>query len=195
MWQPGGRTMADTTSLWITEIYEIYRNTGNRALLQELYPQVAAAVRWQIDRSAQFGLPSYIIDTYGACALLASPAPVPPVSCVSLPVARADIIGLDVYPTATFNGVLHLLAMQAGQYLALAAGDNATAANASLAYQAGVAAMQSELWNRWVGRNPVLLPPSVRDGASHRARSPSAARSSTTGRTGPTTLAPPATRS
>jgi hypothetical protein len=60
----------------------------------------------------------------------------------------ADILDLAAYPTATFNGVLHLLAMKAGGYLATAMGDNATAANASVAFQAGAAAMQSELWNR-----------------------------------------------
>lgn len=34
---PGGRVMADTTSIWILELLELYHHTGDTAFLKELY--------------------------------------------------------------------------------------------------------------------------------------------------------------
>jgi len=100
----------------------MYKNTGDQGLLEELYPQVVKAVQWQAAQSSTWGLIQYIIDTY-------------------------DILRLDVYPLATFNGFLHLLAMRAGAYLATEMGDTATAAAATKAFDAGSAAATSLLWN------------------------------------------------
>ena len=46
----GGRTMADTTTLWVTELFEFWINTGDVALVNELWPNARAAIGWLIDR-------------------------------------------------------------------------------------------------------------------------------------------------
>jgi len=120
--QPGGRTMADTTTIWLLELLELYRHTGDVSMLAELYPTAVGAVKWQIGASKQLGLPYGLVCTY-------------------------DILDLQQYPTTTFNGFLHLAAMRAGSVLAGLVGDNATAALADAAFERGMAAMTSLLWN------------------------------------------------
>ncbi len=46
--QPGGRIMADTTSIWIIELLELYQHTGDAALLEQLYGVAVGAIKWQI---------------------------------------------------------------------------------------------------------------------------------------------------
>lgn len=73
---PGGRVMADTTSVWIIELLELWQHTGNAELLQELYHAAVGGVKWQIAASEQLGLPYGLVCTY-------------------------DILNLQQYPTTT----------------------------------------------------------------------------------------------
>lgn len=79
--QPGGRTMADTTSLWITELWEFYINTGDEALVVEMWPVAQKAIAWQIAASAQIGLPWKLVCTYD---ILVSPKAQPLWGCLNL---------------------------------------------------------------------------------------------------------------
>lgn len=59
---------------------------------------------------------------------------------------------MEKYNSTTFNGVLHIAAMAAGQVLAAAVGDSATAAAAAAARAFAVSAMTSPLmWNSTLG--------------------------------------------
>jgi non-lysosomal glucosylceramidase len=120
--QPGGRIMGDTTSIWIIELLQMYRLTGNATLVQELYPALKAAINWQLNVSATYGLPEYLICSY-------------------------DVFGFDKQPTNVFNGVIHLTAMQAGYELAKVMSDSATMQSTQTAVTTGQAALQSLLWN------------------------------------------------
>ena len=118
----GGRTMADTTTLWVTELYEFWINTADVTLLNELWPAARAAVGWLISAAAQIGLPWHLVCTY-------------------------DILVLEAYNTTTYNSFLHMLAMAAGRELATVVGDTATASAASAALARAQGAVENLLWN------------------------------------------------
>lgn len=69
---PGGRVMADTTSLWVVEALELWRNTGDGDLLQRFYPTVARALTWQVNRArrAGVGIPDHLVNTCESPLLL-----------------------------------------------------------------------------------------------------------------------------
>ena len=74
----GGRTMADTTTLWVTELFEFWINTGDVALVNELWPNARAAIGWLISAAEQIGLPWHLVCTYDilvleACTFLRHP--------------------------------------------------------------------------------------------------------------------------
>ena len=62
---PGGRIMGDTTTLWIVELLELYRHTGDESLLADLWPTAARALAWAVNNSAGAGgLPFELYCTY-----------------------------------------------------------------------------------------------------------------------------------
>ena len=124
----GGRRMGDVTSIWVLEVLEIYLHGGNVTRLQQAWPAVVAGVKWSIAMSAAYGLPAHLVCTY-------------------------DILAMESYNTTTFNGVLHLAMMKAAIKLAgdPAINDAGTAAIASAAYDRGVTAMTTLMWNTTLG--------------------------------------------
>ncbi len=60
---PGGRTMADTTTLWITELYEFYLHSGDVEIILENWETAKRAINWQIGASAEIGLPWHLVST------------------------------------------------------------------------------------------------------------------------------------
>ena len=61
------RTMGDTTSIFVLELYEMWRNTGDDALVRALWPSVQKAVGWMLTNAndkGPFGLPQYLETTY-----------------------------------------------------------------------------------------------------------------------------------
>lgn len=60
---PGGRIMGDTTTLWIVELFEVWRETGDDALLAELWPTAARALVWLETNAAPLGLPEKLYST------------------------------------------------------------------------------------------------------------------------------------
>ena len=55
--------MGDTTTLWVVELLELWRNTGDDALLADLYPSAAKAIAWLIDNASPLGLPEKLYCT------------------------------------------------------------------------------------------------------------------------------------
>ncbi len=133
---PGGRLMGDVSSIWALGVLELYQllaagggAAGAQAYLQSVYPKVVGALNWQLAQTTNPrapGLPYALVCTY-------------------------DIEELEKFDTTTYNSFLHLAMMRAVEELAAAAGDNATAARASAAYQTGVAAVRTQLWNESCG--------------------------------------------
>jgi non-lysosomal glucosylceramidase len=119
---PGGRVMADTTTLWLVELYEFWINTGDRVLLDEMWPTAAAAVAWQINACSQIGLPWRLVCTY-------------------------DIIDFQQYNTSAFNSFVHLASMRAASQLARVVNDTATADAADAAFTRAYSALSTYLWN------------------------------------------------
>ena len=96
----GGRTMGDVTSVFILASLGCVRSSGNTTWLAAMWPSLVRAAQWQIARAAQFGCPSFVQTTY-------------------------DYLGLDAFPYATYNAVLHLAAMRATVRLAALVGGGA----------------------------------------------------------------------
>ena len=137
---PGGRIMADTTTLWVVELFEIWRATGDEALLTDLYPTATRALTWLMNNSAPLGLPEKLYSTY-------------------------DILWLDSYNTTAYNAFLYMAALRAGSVLAVHAGDNVTATAVDAALVRAEGATQTLLWNgssgffraySWNGDNAVM---------------------------------------
>lgn len=119
---PGGRIMGDTTTLWIVELLELYRNTGDAALLSDLYPTAVKALSWLITNAAPLGLPERLYSTY-------------------------DILWLDQYNTTSYNSFLYMAALRAGEVLSLEMGDSNTLSAVSAALSRAQSATQDLLWN------------------------------------------------
>ena len=118
--------MADTTTLWIVELYEMYINTGDISLVERFWPAAQRAIAWQIGACEQIGLPWRLVCTY-------------------------DIIDFQQYNTSAFNSFVHLAAMRAAGELARAVGDAATAASADAAFTRAQGAIDSVLFNSTYG--------------------------------------------
>jgi non-lysosomal glucosylceramidase len=123
---PGGRIMGDTTTLWIVELFEVWRNTADDSLLAELWPVAARAISWTATNAAEIGLPWKLYSTY-------------------------DILWLDGYNTTSYNAMLYLAALRAGAILAAAVNDTATGALAASALARAEAAVQTLLWDNSTG--------------------------------------------
>ena len=123
----GGRTMGDVTSVFILASLGCVRSSGNTTWLAAMWPSLVRAAQWQIARAAQFGCPSFVQTTY-------------------------DYLGLDSYPYATYNAVLHLAAMRATVRLAALVGDSSgLAANASASEASCLGALEARLWSDELG--------------------------------------------
>ena len=123
----GGRTMGDTTTIWLLEVLEIYQSTGNLTRLTEVWPAAVKGINWQIAVSKEYGIPAHLVCTY-------------------------DILAMERYNSTTFNGVLHIAAMAAGKVLATVMQDSITFTAAEASRAAAVAAMTGPLmWNSTLG--------------------------------------------
>ena len=123
----GGRTMGDVTSVFILATLACVRSSGDTGFLGRTWPSVVRAAQWQIARAEQYGCPSFVQTTY-------------------------DYLGLDRFPLAMYNAVLHLAAMRATVRLAAIVGDNSLLArNASASEAACLATIGASLWSDKLG--------------------------------------------
>lgn len=161
----GGRTMGDTTTIWLLEILEIYQSTGNLTRLKEVWPAAVKGIQWQIQVSQEFGIPAHLVCTYD---ILSMEQRVIKQYLRLSAIARQPLISLPLffylspflpiflllcsYNSTTFNGVLHIAAMAAGEVLAAVMGDNATATAAATSRATAVSVMTSPvMWNSSLG--------------------------------------------
>jgi len=118
------RIMADTTSLWVVEQWEFWRNTGDKQYLQTNYPIITKAIQWMVNNANTNGqgLPYHLTCTY-------------------------DIIDFEQYDTTTFNSMIYLATMRAGEEMAKVIGDTTGAAFANKAFKFGQQQVYKLLWN------------------------------------------------
>lgn len=124
--EAGGRAMSDVTSIWAIGVLELYQ-TGGMSLgeVNALWPSVVKGLDWQLSQCknpAAPNLPAYLVSTY-------------------------DIEVLEKYPTTTYNSFIHLAMMKAVATLAKVVGDAVTLNEAETAFEAGLVAVRSQLWN------------------------------------------------
>jgi non-lysosomal glucosylceramidase len=119
---PVGRLMGDTTTLFVVEVAEWWRNTGDAEAARARYPAVAAALGWLLRNANATALPSYLTTTY-------------------------DHFGFERHETVAYNAFVYLAALAAGAELADAAGDVAMAAACRAGIARGEPATTALLWN------------------------------------------------
>lgn len=119
--QPGGREMGDSATVFVLGVWQYYLWTGDRAFLDSLWPHVKSAARWQIERSAAFGLPEYLQTTY-------------------------DLFQFDKKTLVSYNAFLHLASMLAAEKVAKIENDSASAREFHAAFEIGQRTLDKNLW-------------------------------------------------
>ena len=122
---PEGRIMADSTSMFIMYVLELLRWDADDTTLELYYPAVKRAAEWQMNVSADFGVPLELQTTY-------------------------DILGFTSYQLSSYSSVFHVMAMEAAAELARAADDGASRAAFAAAATRGRNSLDTL---QWVGQN------------------------------------------
>ena len=104
-----GRTMGDSCTCFLLEVWQNYLWTGDRAFFDSIWPATKRATQYQMTRCDSFGLPEHFDNTYDWWSF-----------------AERDVV--------SYNAVLHLAAMLAAHKMAELQGDAelAAAVNANL---------------------------------------------------------------
>ena len=124
--QPGGRVMGDTTSLYLLELYELWRNTGDGSLALAQWSSVQQAVKWMIENalgSDNYGLPQKVTTTY-------------------------DHFGWQNSRSVVYNAHIYLTCLQAARAMAVGlANDAATVKSIDNALSIAEAALPKVFWS------------------------------------------------
>jgi non-lysosomal glucosylceramidase len=117
----GGRVMGDSETVFILWAWQIYSWTGDRDFLDLHWPKVKRAAEWQIERSARYGLPERLQNTY-------------------------DWWQFDKKYLVAYNAFLHLAAMLAAEKLAQVENEAELANQYRQAFGAGQQSLYKRLW-------------------------------------------------
>ena len=122
---PGGRLMGDTTSIFVLELYEWYRNWGVSELdfVKSLWQSVVKATKWMVNNAQSQGLdlPTRCQTTY-------------------------DHFGFDRQDSVVYNAFIYLVALRAAESLAKAVGDDSTRHLAAQALQKAMISLDKTFW-------------------------------------------------
>lgn len=120
--QAGGRNNGDSCTLFILGVYMSYHWRNAPEFTDAMWPHVKQAAQWQIQRAKEYGLPNNLVSTY-------------------------DLSGFESKNLVSYNGFLHLAAMQAAAALADAKGDKAFADECRQSFDTGQEVLMKNLWN------------------------------------------------
>lgn len=129
-----GRLMGDTTSLFLLELYEFWRNTGDSQLARRMWPSARRALDWMIGNAMGsidggiegFGIPQKVQTTY-------------------------DHFGWDGRRAVAYNAHIYLTALKAVEKMAEQLGDRDVEQRCIQMVQAAMVALPRELWNSTYG--------------------------------------------
>lgn len=119
---PQGRIMSDSSSMFVVDVLELLRWSGDVDTVKLYYPTIVKIAKWQMAKSAQYGVPVKLETTY-------------------------DIIGFPRYTLSTYASIFHLLAMKATMELANFLGDTAFEAECTTAFHRAQSALDQYQWN------------------------------------------------
>jgi len=126
----GGRYMGDVTSLYLLEMYEVYRHTGNRSFVSTQWAAAKRAVGWMVGNAmnGSLGLPQHLETTY-------------------------DHFGFGRRPLVAYNAHVYLTALRAASAMADLMGDGGTSLETRAAFELGAKQLMKPtsegggLWN------------------------------------------------
>lgn len=118
---PGGQVMGDSETIFILWAWQIYSWTGDRQYLDQVWANVKRAADWQIRRSAKYGLPEKLENTYDWWQF-----------------GEKDLVA--------YNAFLHLAAMLAAEKLAQVEGEAELARQYRKAFETGQKSLYDHMW-------------------------------------------------
>ena len=77
----GGRIMGDATSIFILETLQVWRHSPDLPWLKSIWPNLIAAVNWEVDRSNSTGLPAGVCTTYDYLEIARQPGQISSCEC------------------------------------------------------------------------------------------------------------------
>jgi hypothetical protein len=119
----GGRRMGDVSTIYLIEVLQLYEWTADEAFLELMTPTVLKAADWFINTG-----------TDGT--------PLPHKQCCTY-----DIIDFAAYDHTSFNSMLYLAALRAGERLGAHIGNATFAKECVQAYKAALPFINTTLWN------------------------------------------------
>lgn len=120
--EAGGRMMGDCTSTFLLGVYANYLWTADRKYFDALWPAAKKAAQWQIERSAPYGLPHHLNNTY-------------------------DWWNFEQKDVVAYNAVLHLAAVRAAEKMADLQGDGPFAELCRSHFSSAQKKLDELLWN------------------------------------------------
>lgn len=123
-----GRVNGDCSTVFALSVYMTYKWTGDKAFVDEMWPKVKNATEWQIDRSKQFGLPDHLVSTY-------------------------DLSGFKDKDLVSYNGFMHMAALQATRELAMVYSDEEFAKRCEQNMKLAQETLKKHLWTGEYFRN------------------------------------------
>ncbi len=118
---PQGRVMADSTSMFIVYVLELYRWAADDVSLKLYWPTIKKAAEWHISTCEQFDVPYKLQTTY-------------------------DLLRFTKYDISAYSTVFHMVAMRAAEELAKAVGDTDFAQTCTDSYRRAQAAFDTLQW-------------------------------------------------
>jgi non-lysosomal glucosylceramidase len=115
------RLLGDGCTAFVLNVWMDFLWTGDRAFLDEIWPNAKRALGWQIDRAKALGLPERLCTTY-------------------------DWWDFETKDVVAYNAFLHLAALVAGERMAEIEGDSSALVACREAIQAGRQAVDEKLW-------------------------------------------------
>lgn len=119
-----GRTMGDTSTAFVLDVYQLWKGGGaNKTWATALWPNVRLAVEFQLNRAAEWGLPTKLTSTY-------------------------DWFWLETFDVTSYAAFLHLAALRAACRLGTELGvDHDFLASVEAAATAAAATLERLLWH------------------------------------------------
>ena len=123
----GGRRMGDVSTIYLIEVLQLYEWTADKDFLQLMTPSVLKAANWFMN-----------VGTDGTA--------LPHKQCCTY-----DIIDFAAYDHTSFNSMLYLAALRAGERLAYHVGNTTFAAECQQKAEGAVRLLNQALWNHTHG--------------------------------------------
>ena len=118
---PHGRVNGDACTIFMLGTYATYKWTGDRNFLDDMWPHIKDAAKWQLKRSEKFGLPDHLVSTY-------------------------DLSNFQQKDIVSYNAFMHLAGLKVTAEIAKLEDDNEFAEVCLAGFERGKNTLMNNLW-------------------------------------------------